>query len=649
MEVKIDFDGDQTGTLTGAWNAATLRLVRRGRAITDFTLNYPMLDARPMMFEFQPDKRKRPVDPLPHPHEALKHAGRWRAHLGGGVLCDERSLKQFALLPAALRKRFADEVPRSKIRWVSDSCDKLEIRFHDSLDDESVYPDEEQLGSALSLALAVCKSRGLAVVRRRAKAYSPVESAQEFAKGVKGAVMDGGAKGSLGVLARVAFEHKGTRARVVFYRHDVATCHVWIETSCQGARGAFDVVRADRSLNEKEAEDPNRVFLNPMVYVSGDRVANEIARIQMLPPLVQERLFALTESAELLKLETELLSLRLGDLYDFVERLRTPQVGTPSILDLAVELVEISRALGKLPNDFAELIEARICTFCKASFIFSPTSQVCTRCGAPVEAVDSAEDEQKSSPLSDGDDDDLDSIDSIDRSRTDDPAVRERVMVPLRAVAQDLRGLAEDVTVTEEPLRERIWVDYAVEGRTFRAKLHAQSGNVRTKLPSVRGAFFLAWHQDDQDDQDDQPDGLETLKRSTEDDEWTAGGEKPVYFSNHCMLASERTLDEAARIASLAPEARNLLFHICETNKQFVSLEGGSLMVGLGATHERTSAKRILEESVKLRPLADAFPSNYDAPDETRFELKNCSHCQNAYFSPLGGTTCARCGARAYE
>lgn len=646
MEVKIDFDGDQTGTLTGAWNAATLRLVRRGRDITDFTLTYPMLDARPMTFEFDPDKRKLPVDALPHPNDARKHTDSWRAHLGGGVLCDERSLTQFALLPAALRKRFVDEVPRSKIRVIWETCDKLEIRFHDSLNDESVYPDETQLGSALSLALAVCKARGLPVVRRRAKAYSPVEIAQEFAKGVRGAVMDGGAKGSLGVLARVAFEHKGTSARVVFYRSDVATCNVWIETICQGARGAFIAERINRSFNEKEAEDSNRVFLTPMVYVAGDRVANEVARIQMLPSVVQERLFALAEGAELLKLESELLSLRLGDLYDFVERLRAQQVGTPSVLDLAVELGELSRALAKLPSEFAELIEARICSFCHASFVFSPTTQVCTRCGAPAEAADSFESEQKSAPLSDGDDDDLDDIDSIDRSRTDDPTVRERVMVPLRAVAQDIRGLAAEVAVTEEPLRERIWIDYTVEGRRFRAKLHAQNGNVRTELPAVHGAFFLAWDENDEAHQEhEERDDPETLKRSTEDDEWTVADERPVYFSKHCTIQSENTLDEAARIASLATEARNLLLHICETNKQFVSLKEGALVVGLGATHDRASAKRIIEESVKLTPLAEAFSPNYDAPNRKRFELKNCSHCHSAHFSPAGSPSCARCGA----
>ena len=477
--------------------------------------------------------------------------------------------------------------------------------------------------------------RTISIKRDKGKTYTPTSVARMFAQFVPGAVLEDFADAHRddAVLARVTYGHQGVIARVVIYQYDDVTLTAWIETKCTGIFGAFDVCRAcpdDESDAEDDArsgaaadgETPTRearFYFTRECYVSGERLRNEVARIRTLPQNVQDRLVEATRNVELIKLSEEVISACIGDIFQFIDVIES-QGGASSLLALGSELAYLGKQLPSITKDVAELFEARTCRFCKASFVFSPDAPSCTGCGAPAETADPM---PELAPIEIADD-------PIDEDGIDDPEYLDEKMEGIRALVVALLPLVDEPRVREDRERARIFVEYKLDGRSFRVKIMEESVGIGMTAPGVRGHFNLGWGENDLGGEKD-PANV-----------WRESDRK-IFFSRHLRVGSPRTTKEAARLASLPAAALALLTSLGEEDQAAIQLEDGFLGMGLGhAAHER-GIELVLSRSRDLAKLADAFPRDFDDED-LRYRLKACAYCGWAYFCEVAQQSCSHCG-----
>ena len=501
---------------------------------------------------------------------------------------------------------------------------------------------DEAVSEAVADAPAPAVSRETKRERRakkkQADELTPLGLATTFARAVPGAVVEdfGATPREDGTLARVTYQHQGAVARVVFYRYDESTFTVWLEVKCTGTFGAFNVVRADaadadedRAVDEDSADDADdatpkrepRFFLTRSCYVSGERLRNEVARIRLLPQSTQDRLVDAARKVELINLGEEVLSARIGGILHFAHLLES-QSGASFVLTLGSELAFLAKQFPPIPKEVAELAEARTCRFCAASFVFSPRSPTCTRCGAPADAADPMP-ELAPKEIPD---------DPIDADVVDNPEYLDEKMEAIRSLVRALMPLVDHSQVREDRERARIYVEYMLDGRSFRVKIMEESAGIRIEVPGVLGQFNLGWGEGDLGGEKD-PGSV-----------WRESQRK-VFFSRHLRVGSPRTTREAARLASLPSEALALLTRIGEEHRHGVQLENGYLSLGLGhAVHER-GVELIVGHSRDLAKLADAFPRDFSEEEDLRCGLRACAHCGWAFFGGAAQQSCCHCGA----
>ena len=460
---------------------------------------------------------------------------------------------------------------------------------------------------------------------KKARSYSASGVAKKFARHVPGAVLeDFSARGRPdGMQVRVTYTQQGITARVVIYRVD-GEFAMWLETRCPGVFGSFDILHGVPANDDPDLRE--RVYLASERFLFGPRVRNEVARVRMLAPATQRRLLALSDKVVVVKLAEEVFSLRIGDLEEFADRQASSGNGALEIVALGVEAASIVREFSPLARDVADWAEVRTCGFCHASFVFSPEAPVCANCGAPAESAallpPPLEEEIPDNPIVP--EEDL------------DPGERVELMTAIVAMARAFAARVDHPSLREDPERVRVFVEYEIDGRAYRAKFMEESVGVRTRAPGVKGDFFLRWDDNDPGGEDDNAAA------------WTES-ERRIFFSEHCRVCSEHTTREARRLASLPAEARALLVRRCEEHSAPAQLEDEYVALGLGhAAHER-GVQVIVEATRDLGRIADAFPRDWDPrggpEDVVRFQLKSCRYCGWAYFLEAGATACTHCGA----
>lgn len=456
----------------------------------------------------------------------------------------------------------------------------------------------------------------------KVETWSGKKIAARFARSVPGARTEDfdGRNRADGLLARVTYTHEGAEARIAVYLVD-GEFAVWLETRAPGVFGSFDILHGVPA--EDDPDFVERIYLAPKRFLFGPRVRNEMARIQMLGPKDFERLVALSDRVTVVKLDEEVVSLRLGDdAFDFIATLQAADKGVPYVLALGAEAASLARALPPESKDVVALAEARACNFCKASFVFSPASPVCTNCGAPATKASilppPAPEEIPDDPVL-GDDE-------------FDPGEREEVMTEVRAMAAELAARVPGAVIRGEPDRVRVFVEYELDGRAFRAKFMQEKVGLRTAARGAGGDFYLMWVDD-------------AVYGDADNAAAWCESERRVFFSTHCCVSSRHTTREAARLASIPSEARAKLLAMCEEFEGGVQLEDERLAVALGhRVHER-GVDLVLETSRALGPIADAIPRSFDDRGSDRFRIASCAFCGWAYFAATDSAGCVHCGA----
>ena len=495
--------------------------------------------------------------------------------------------------------------------------------------------------------------------------FTPLDIARAFAAIAPGArVEEPRQDRRQTVFARVHFTHLAQELRLVIYKYDVASIDVWLETRAVGIYGRFDLVRtsaltdatataavpktttsgvhadADEDEDEDDGEDDDtdedetdaegndteeeRFFLSERCYVSGHQVRQELARIQTLSDEDRARFLDLCAKVELIKLESEVLSLRFCDVFGFKRWLERAD-GPASLLEISHQLSLAARSLPALGKEIAELSEARKCRYCQALFLFSPRSPGCTRCGAPADAL------TVPPPPAPGE------------RPQDDPEYcgylneqdLESGMRKVRELTRQFCALLPQSQVREQREFQRAYIEYELDGRSYRCKIHDDYVGIRTLVPHLKGSFYLSWSDADLDDG-----GLSNELAWREE-------ERRIFFSKHLRVSSPKTTREAARLATLPAPARALLVRLCEQNEHGCSLREGELALGIGMRRKIEDPSFILEHTRHLATLADAFPTDFNDEAPAHITLAACQYCRTAYFREAAQSACARCGAPA--
>ncbi len=461
----------------------------------------------------------------------------------------------------------------------------------------------------------------------KVQTWSGKKIVAHFAKHVPGArVLDfDGRTRDDGLLARATYTHAGVEARLAAYLSD-GEFVVWLETRCPGIYGSFDVLHGEPDADDEDMAQ--RLYIGRERFVCGPRVRNEVARIRSLSRRDYDRLVELSDRVTVLKLEEEVVSLRLGmDAYDFLAMLDDKEKGVPYVLSLGVEASSLARAFPAQSKDVVALAESRTCRFCHATFVFSPEAPSCPSCGSPAQTASIMPpppvDEIPDNPVVE--DDDL------------EPGERDELMTKIRVMAGNIAALVDKPVLREEPDRVRVFVEYELDGRAFRAKVMEETVGIRTRAPGARGDFFLSYvgRDDTYGDEDNAA-------------AWTES-ERRVFFSEHCRVSSDHTTKEALRLASLPEPARAQLLALCEDYESGAQLEDEHVAIGLSHRCHERGVQLVLETSRALAAVADALPRDYDDRDVSRFRLASCRYCGWAYFAPQGATKCLHCGAAAGE
>ncbi|MBK9072317.1 MAG: hypothetical protein IPL79_15155 [Myxococcales bacterium] len=457
----------------------------------------------------------------------------------------------------------------------------------------------------------------------RARRNFAEQLAGTFCRGMPGATLErfGAAERDDHLLARVTYHHQGVVSRLVLYAEDDGLhSSVFVETRCKGVFGTLTLFRA--AAGETFDDDTPRVFLAPTTYATGPRIVNEIARLRMLPEEMQARLFALAGRVERVALADEVIVAHLGDLDKLAEVLRSPTQTQRQVLGVGNELAAIAASWLAISHDEAQVIEARVCVFCGAAFVFAPSGPRCTRCGGtannarpmpPPQHIEIPDD-----PL----------------LAPDEAALAGPAMAANRVLAYALCQLASGAEMTDEAARGRLFVTYTLDGRSFRAKFKDAYVGVRTAVAGARGDFFLAWsHQD--------------VTGTINAGEAWRETERKIFFSKHCRVRSDHTAKEAARLASLPAPALRMLTEMCEAYESNASLEAGFLAQGMGGVAHRRGAEAIIECSQTLAAIADALPRDYPDVDALRYQVAACRHCGWEYFIDQARRACTHCGGAA--
>ncbi len=481
---------------------------------------------------------------------------------------------------------------------------------------------------------------------RQQRALSADVIVRLFAKHLPSAVIetfDGGLERADDMVARVTFTHAGRVARVLLRSDGIWGTLVWLETRCLGIYGDFNLVQLDPDLDEFRAslaaQDADemiakpRLFLTRECYVEGPRLRNEVARIRMLTPDAQKRMIALTLQVKLLKLDQEVLGVVLGEPAEFIAMLEDPTKGVPNVLEMASELGFLATQFPALTQDVVELAEARTCCFCNASFIFAPSAPSsfasiapsCTACGAPAAtAVVMPPALQAVTP-----DDPIEAFDHDDPNYLADI---NKLIKARRRRANDLVALVQNAHTREELDRARIFVEYTLDGRAFRAKIMDEYIGIRTDAKGVQGDFLLLWSEED------------TIGEKNADNFWHES-ERHIFFSKHCRVRSGHGTKEAARLGSLPQEARATLLALCERFESTAQLEDERLAINFSDRISGNGMNDIVPVSLALAKIADAFPRDFDPNDPIHFRLTSCSHCGWAFFVEAGQAGCSHCDA----
>lgn len=449
------------------------------------------------------------------------------------------------------------------------------------------------------------------------------ELAKAFSRAVPGATLErfGAAERDDNLLARVTYHHEGVVSRLVMYAEDDGLhSSVFVETRCRGVWGTIALFRA--AADEMFDDETPRLFLAPTTYATGPRLANEVARVRMLPEAMRARLFALAGTVERVALADEVISAHLGDLDQLAEILRSPKKTQRQVLGLGNELAAIAASMLPISLDEAQVIEARVCAFCGAAFVFAPSSPRCTRCGGaannatpmPPPAYIEIPDDPLLAPA--------------------DIALAAPAFATNRVLAKALCQLAPGAQLSDDAARGRLFVTYTLDGRSFRAKFKDAYVGVRTAVAGARGDFFLAWSQQD-------------VSGTINAGEAWRETERKIFFSKHCRVRSDHTAKEAARLASLPAPALHMLTDMCEAFESNASLEAGYLAQGMGSVAHTRGAEAIIECSRTLATIADALPSDYPEVDALRYQVAACRHCGWEYFSDLARRACTHCGGPA--
>jgi hypothetical protein len=205
------------------------------------------------------------------------------------------------------------------------------------------------------------------------------------------------------------------------------------------------------------------------------------------------------------------------------------------------------------------------------------------------------------------------------------------MMSEIRENARLLSELVESARGREESERGRVFVEYTLDGREFRAKLMNHYAGIRVAAPGAKGDFFLRFS--------------EVHVQGAEREHVWCESERRVFFSPQCSVRSDHTSKEAARIASLPAAARARLIALCDRYKGGAQLVDEFLAVQLDFETPQEGMRKVLECSRELAPIADALPRDFDPSDVRRYRLEFCNHCRWEYFLDQAKPQCVHCGA----
>jgi hypothetical protein len=392
---RASVNQDETGTLKAEWLAAELHLWLGDGTVLECELSHAYLPGE-LDLEYIYEKRKEAIVPLPpvraggeeedddddeNDDDDDDEVVSGQAHVGGGLFCGLAQLESFAKLPAPLRARIADELRAAGVSTLRVGNTYCTLQFVNDTD-SSTGPSH--VVRALSLAMEICKVRGLPAVKApEGETITPQGLASKFANHLPGSTVED-LGGTGGIWARATFVHEGVSTRLAFYRYDEITCNVWLEVRAEGKLGAFSLVKGegDEPPAQANGDKEERLYLSRHCYVQSERSRSEAARVLSLPMGARDRLFDLCERGDAIVLDEQVLSMNLGDIFFFMKK--TEETRGPVVFPVAeaAELAAVARALPVLSAQLVELAEARTCRYCAAIYVFSPESLNCARCGA---------------------------------------------------------------------------------------------------------------------------------------------------------------------------------------------------------------------------------------------------------------------------
>lgn len=363
----IKSDSDDGATLRATWKGCTLALVFDQGIVRRCTLKYPVIDTEVELF-----------------YEDSARNGNGKVVVGDHVVCAKEYLESFSSLAEPLRVRLIEGMRKYSLHIIRS------MRTEHTLDFTHDAPISfNQLVGALTLSMELCLARGHDPERRiekRGDVITPLRLAKQFAKRYKGAQVEDTSMDSAAPMhAFVKFEHGDSAMRLAFYRVDATTCNVWLETKAAGIVGSLGLMRVEGDQFPDLAPNEKRVFLSKRCYVQSERAEQELARVLSLPAKEQEQLLELGETYKAVTLEEELLSIFVGDIFEFDEALKKGAHKVPFLAPESERLAGIARAFPVQSDEFATRARAVECTFCSSLFVLAPGANTCSRCGAPAQ------------------------------------------------------------------------------------------------------------------------------------------------------------------------------------------------------------------------------------------------------------------------